>query len=600
MGVAAGTRLGPYEIVAVMTVAAAAAAGSRLLVTKDEVHPTVLSIVPAEKTTFELEQGDAGSLTISPDGRYVTFLAKGEDGRRLLWLRPLDAAEARPIAGTEGAVFPFWSYDGRFIAFFSDGKLRKVDIMGGPPLALCDVGVNPRRGSWNKDDVIIFSAASLSAISRVSASGGIPAAVTRLDPSKGETTHRWASFLPDGRHFLYMAGTHTAGNGNEANAVYVGDLATGRSALLLQARSNVEYADGHLLYVRENILVAQPFDARRLALTGDPIPVVEGVQYSSGYFHAAFSLSRTGALVYRVGGARKGMTLEWLDRQGKSLGVIPSPAGDSDSASYTVPSMSSDGGRLAVPLMDRKTGRDDVWIVDLKREVSRRFTFAGGSAPCWSPDGTRIVYSRLLDGLLGLFSKPADGEENEDLLYKSQAHDIATDWSRDGKVILGTSYDVTLKKQYDLFALPMTGEKNARALLETPFAEREGRFSPDGRWIAYLSDESGVDGVYVMPYPGPGGKYQIAGDAAAARPYWAADGRAVYYQRRDASLMMAEVTPKGGALEVGTPRPLFKLPESVFWLPDPAGSRILIGRLPEQDRATPITIVSHWTSRLKH
>jgi Tol biopolymer transport system component len=202
--------------------------------------------------------------------------------------------------------------------------------------------------------------------------------------------------------------------------------------------------------------------------------------------------------------------------------------------------------------------------------------------------------------LLDLFSKPADGEGSEELLYKSQAHNIATDWSRDGKTILGTSFDVTLKRQYDLFTLPTTGEKSPRSLLETPFAEREGRFSPDGRWIAYLSDESGADGVYVMPFPGPGGKYQISADAAATRPYWSGDGHAVYYERRDGSLMMAEVTPKGGALEVGTPRSLFRLPEKVFWLPDPAGARILIGRLPEQDRATPITIVSHWTSRLKH
>jgi WD40 repeat protein len=424
--------------------------------------------------------------------------------------------------------------------------------------------------------------------------------VTKLDLSKAETTHRWASFLPDGRHFLYMAGTHAAGSGSEANAVYAGDLTTGQSTLLLQARSNVEYADGYLLYVRENVLVAHPFDARRLALAGDPVPVAEGVQYSPGYFHAAFSLSRTGTLVYRVGGARKGMTIEWLDRQGKSLGEIPSPASDSDSASYPLPAMSSDGSRLAVPLNDRKTGRDDIWIVDLKRGVSTRFTFAGGSGPCWSPDDRRIVYSRLQDGLLDLFSKPADGEGSEELLYKSQAHNIATDWSRDGKTILGTSFDVTLKRQYDLFTLPTTGEKSPRSLLETPFAEREGRFSPDGRWIAYLSDESGADGVYVMPFPGPGGKYQISADAAATRPYWSGDGHAVYYERRDGSLMMAEVTPKGGALEVGTPRSLFRLPEKVFWLPDPAGPRILIGRLPEQDRATPITIVSHWTSRLKH
>ena len=583
-------------------VLAAIVLGIHLWEPREETRSTFAHILPPEKTVFQLSEGDAGTLTISPDGRHATFLAKGEDGKRLLYLRPVDSGDAQPLSGTEGAVFPFWSPDSRFVAFFAEGKLQKVDIGGGPPLTLCDVGQNPRRGSWNREDIIIFSPSSLDSIHRIPASGGTPAAVTKLDAAKGETTHRWATFLPDGQHFLYMAGTHAAGVRSEANAVYLGDLKTGASRLLLRARSNVEYAGGHLLYVRENVLVAQPFDERKLELAGNPVPVAEKVQYGSGYFYAAFSVSREGVLVYRTAEREGSLSLEWTDWQGKSLGAVPGLPSNARFSGITAPVLSPDRGRLAMALEDPQSGRNDIWILDLRRNVSTRLTFGAGdeSAPCWSPDGKRILYSRLDGAVLNLYAKASDGEGGEELVLKSELHKFASDWSRDGKLVAVQTFDPSSQLQNDLWVLSMDGKPELKPFLRTTFAESWPSFSPDGRWVAYWSDESGSQALYVTPFPGPGGKYQIAGegdDSGGAQ--WGATGHDLYYLSRDSTLMVVQMTPRGAALEIGAPQALFKVPPIQFWVLDSEAKRFLLGRAPEGTQTAPITLVTNWTGRLK-
>jgi len=589
-----------WALATIATILAAVAFGIPWLNPPEAPRPMVASIVPPAKTQFQLNDGDAGTLTISPDGRYVTFLAKGEDGKRLLYLRALDSEEVRPLPGTGGAVFPFWSPDSRFIAFFADGKLQKVDIGGGPPLALCDVGQNPRRGSWSKDDVIIYSPTSLDSIHKIPASGGTPVLVTKLDTSKGETTHRWATFLPDGQHFLYMAGTHAAGSRSEANAIYVGDLKTGEAKLLLHARSNVEYADGHLLYVRDNVLVAQPFDEQRLTLSSNPVPVAEQVQYGSSFFYAAFSVSRNGILVYRPAGERADLALEWVDIQGKKEGVVrglPTKVG----LGLGGPVLSPDGGRLAITLADQQTGRNDIWTLDLGRGVSTRLTFAPGdeTAPCWSPDGKQILYSQLDGSALNLYMKASDGAGEAKLILKSDVHKLAADWSRDGKFVALDILDAASQRQ-DLSILSLEGLE-IKPFLQTDFEETAARFSPDGKWLTYWSDESGSKALYVTPFPGPGGKYQIASDGLdELGAVWAPGGGEIYYVSRDLFMTAVPLAPRGGALEIGPPRKLFQVPSLVFWVLGRDGKRFILGQEPDAVQSAPINLVTQWTAKLKH
>ena len=590
-----------WAAAAAATLLAAAFAGILLLKPGAEERPIVASILAPHNTLFQLAEGDAGTLTVSPDGRKVTFMAKGEDGRRLLYVRELESGEARPLMGTEDAVFPFWSPDSRFVAFFASGKLQKLDVAGGPPLALCDVGQNPRRGSWNSADVIIFSPSSLDAIHRIPAAGGKPDPVTKLDSAKAETTHRWASFLPDGRHFLYMAGTHAAGVRSETNAIYLGDLETRQSRVLFHARSNVEYAGGRLLYVREGVLVAQPFDADRLELQENPVPVAENVHYASSFFFAAFSVSRGGVLVYRPAEKRADLALEWVDREGKPVAEIPGlPAGAG--LGQGSPDLSPDGSRLALSLEDAASGRTDIWILDLRRGVSTRLTFGAGDEvnPRWSPDGKRIMFSQLDGAVLNLYAKSADGEGEAQPILQSAAHKFASDWTADGKFVAVQTFDPSAKLQNDLWVLPMEGKPELRPLLQSSFAEVAARFSPDGRWVAYFSDETGSFALYVTPFPGPGGKYQIAADPDDGKdPQWGPDGRQIYYLARDASLKVVALMPRGAALEIGAPQVLFKTQGVGFWAPDREVRRFLVARTPESALSAPITLMTDWTRKLR-
>ncbi len=329
-------------------------------------------LLPPEKFDFELAGINGGSVTISPDGRQTTFAAKGPEGKIVLWLRSLGDLTAKPIPGTEGAAFPFWSPDGRFLAFFADGKLKKVDTSGSPPLDLCDAP-NGRSGGWSRDGVILFSPDTTTALSRVSAAGGAATAATKLDAARGETTHRWATFLPDGKHFLYMAGSHGQGTKSESNAIYVGALGSSDRTLLLQARSNVAYASGHLLYMRERVLLAQRFDAESRGFTGDPLPLAESVSYDTGFFRGVFSVSENGLLVYGAGAADTRSRLRWFDRAGKPVGE---PIGEA--ADYQSLAIAPDGSRIAAAINDPGTGTPDIWVFD-SRGVRTRHTFGSPS-----------------------------------------------------------------------------------------------------------------------------------------------------------------------------------------------------------------------------
>ena len=553
------------------------------------------SLLPPDKTAFEVGGEDSGSLTVSPDGRRITFVAKDTEGRKLLWLRPLDAGAARSIPGTEGATWPFWSPDSRFIAFFAQGKLKKVDAAGAPPLTLCDA-IRGRPGSWNRDGVVLFSPDTTVAVRRVSAGGGPATPVTRLDESKGETTHRWATFLPDGRHFLYMAGTHATGAGTATNVIYVASLDSKDRRPLLVARSNVVFASGYLIYVLEKTLLAQPFDAKRLRLTGDPVPLGDSVLYDPDYFRAAFSASDNGILVYAAGTGGSKVRLAWYDRSGKPIGV---PFGDP--VDYRDFSISPDGKRLAAEVQDSTTGLGDIWLSDFVRGTRTRFSFGPGPSMCpvWSPDGTRIAFQRMEKTLLTrIVAKPLSGGGGEETLLQGSGDICPKSWSPDGRYLAYETLAAVATTKSDIWILPLLGDRKPFPFLATQFDELSPQFSPDGRWVLYTSDESGRPELYVAPFPGPGSRWQIS-DGGALGGDWRHGGREITYLTLDRKQVSVEVKADVSGFETGLPRVLFNANNATFFRSDSSGDRELMAVPPETAQNTPITLVSNWPAAVK-
>jgi WD40 repeat protein len=507
-------------------------------------------------------------------------------------VRSLDTLAAQSLAGTDGASSPFWSPDSRFLGFFADGKLRKIEVSGGPPTTLCDAP-NNRGGTWSRNGMIVFNPANGVALQKVPAAGGAPAAATVLGPD--ETAHRRPFFLPDGRHFLYTA---TVG-GQAGMPLYVASLdSTERKLLLRSDSNNVLYTQGHLLFLRETTLMAQPFDARRLLLTGDAFPIAEQIQTSStSPPNGLFSASENGVLAYQTGNAVAGSQLVWFDRTGKQLGVV------GDTAVYSDLELSPDGKQAAVSLFQRGgTGRD-IWLYDLTRGLRTRFTFDPSGEldleSIWSPDGSRVVFNSNRKGHFDLYQKASGGAGAEELLLEDNRDKYPVSWSPDGRFILYISNGGPTGN--DLFVLPLAGDRKPVPFLQTPFNEAPGQFSPDGRWVVYASDESGRREVYVAPFPGPGGKWQIS-TGGGANPRWRRDGTEIFYLSDDNKLMAATVNGKGTSFEVGTVKPLFQTRLTTLryeYGVSADGQRFLINAAPESVASAPFTVVLNWTAGLK-
>jgi eukaryotic-like serine/threonine-protein kinase len=521
---------------------------------------------------------------ISPDGRYLAFNATDTSGKSRIWVRPLNALAAQPLAGTEGTTRPFWSPDSRFLGFFAEGKLKKVDVSGGPPQKICDA---PRGsdGSWSPAGVILFDGTGTDPIYRVSAAGGAPVVAVKPDAARKETQVAWPEFLPDGRHFLYMA----SGQKAEDNAYRVGTLGSTETKPLAPAQTLVTYAPpGYLLFVRDRTLVAQPFDAKALKTKGEPIPLAEQVGTDSVGL-ARFSVSRDGTLAYRVG--ETGDRFLWLDRSGREGETVGEP-GDNHN-----PAFSPGGERLAFDLGDPRSGRPDIWIRDLKRGVSSRFTFGAGGAfsPVWSPDGRRVVFTVGDD----LFEKAVGGQGEEKPFLKSDGLKFACDWSRDGRYV---AYSEEGKETaWDIWVLPTFGDAKPIQFLKTQFSELRPVFSPDGRYLAYQSNESGRFEVYVQSFPGPGGKWQIS-TAGGNEPQWRADGKELYYRAPDQKVMAVEIQT-GNGVTAGTPQPLFQARYDPgiarnHYAPSADGKRFLVVAPLGREAMTPTTVVLNWYSEL--
>ena len=518
---------------------------------------------------------------VSPDGRYLAFTAAGT-GKGQLWIRDLDALSAERVPESDGAVDPFWSPDSRFVAFFVPGKLKKVAASGGPVLTVCDAA-DGRGGSWNRSDEIVFGPNFAAPLFRVPAAGGKPTPLTVLDERAGETSHRFPWFLPDGRHFLY-----TARNADpEKTAVYAGDLESRDHRPLLKAASNAMYAlPGFLLFMREKTLMAQPFDARSLKTTGDPSPVAEQVDYLPGSIQGQFSVSQTGVLVYNSGGGSLKSQITWFDRSGKALGTVGPPS------VMQSPAISPDGSTVVVDRLDETSGTYALWLHDLVHQTGSRFTFdpSNHMFPIWSPDGNLILFSSNRTGEFSLYQKAASGAEKESLLFKAEGQTVPTDWSPSSVLFS----NVAVSTGTDLWSLPATGK--AAPVLRTRYAEAHGRLSPDGRWLAYDSDESGQLEVYVQTFPGAEGKWQIS-PAGGTRPVWSRSGNELFYVSADNKLTSVSVQT-GDRFAKGVPRPLFDvhMPPTGTYDVSRDGSRFLILKGIDPEVAAPITVVVNWNA----
>lgn len=547
----------------------------------------------AALVSFSEQHGAA--LKISPDGRHVVFAAVADDKIPRLWVRPLGSDTARPLPGTDRAFCPFWSPDSRFVAFFSDNKLKKVDLAGGPPLTICETAINPRSGSWNSNGDILFAPASLSPIHRVSAAGGKSVPVTQLDGAGGETTHRWVTFLPDQKTFLYLAGSHSAATQSEKHAVYAGSLDGKLRKLVLHARSNVEYAAGHLLWVRDGSLVAQRFDAKKLELEGQPAVIASGVRYSTGFFVGTFSVSGDGTLVY-AGAGNNRWPLAWFDRSGKKIGEA------AKAENWWQVSLSPDGTRFVASIPDESIGTFDLWLYDIGSGTRSRLTDSprGDDSVIWSPDGRKIVYarSREVNNWTHLYVRDVEGGQEEELLVASDSTKFPLSWSPDGRQI--AFGNLMPGNRFDVLAVSADGTKKVTPLLTSDAAETSFQFSPDGRWAVYTQNESTTSPqVYVTALPAARAKWQIgAGNAAFA--FFTRGGRELLYVTATGEIHAVEVLDDARTFRTGPPRLLSTWPDFLNAVGDIArdGERfLLVDRPPDADSA-PIHIVTNWTAAL--
>ena len=526
---------------------------------------------------------DPASLAISPDGLSVAFVATAE-GRPRLWIRALDSTSARPLPGTDGATLPFWSPDSGSVGFFATGQLKRIDIQTGTVQAVASADA-ARGASWNRDGVILFQSRGgpWLPLLRVPAIGGGTAVV---NPDHGG---RFPQFLPDGRHFIYSG----PGASDSSRGIYLGELDGSAPRRLLDANSAAVYASsGHLLFVRQGTLMAQALDAPTLTVVSDPVSVASGISVIEPLGLAPLSASAAGPVVYRTGSAGGVRQFSWFDRAGRLLSNVGDPAG------YLLsPSMSPDGGRVAVHRS--VDANSDIWLLDIRRGVLSRFTSdpVNEYVPIWSPDGSRLIFQAGGN----LRQRSVTGVGPEEIVLQTPQTKLPTDWSRDGRFVLYSTYEP--KPDSDIWALPMEHERKPFPVAQSRFNEDEGQFSPDGKWIAYRSDESGRAEIYVRPFPGSGAPLQVSTNGGA-QVRWRHDGRELFYIALDDRLMAVPLRSSGpDKIDAGAPVPIFLTHVggalSIFmsqYMVSDDGQRFLMNTVAEEV-ASPITVVLNWRAK---
>jgi eukaryotic-like serine/threonine-protein kinase len=546
-------------------------------------------LVPPERTSFRLTGDDSAPIVVSPDGRSTVFGAGGK-----LWVGSLATGGVQALAGTDSGTFPFWSPDSRSIGFFSDGKLRIVEASGGPVRAIADAP-NSRGGAWSSRGVIVFAPNFRLGLSRVPVSGGPATPFTRLEESR-HTTHRWPSFLPDGKHVLYLAANH-ANPRSEDSGIYVASLDGGTPRRLITSYGSAQYASGWLLSVRDTSLLAFPFDLRRLIVKDEPVRITDDANFDLGVWRGCFSASQNGVLAYQLAEAGIGGQLTWVDSSGRRISTV-----GEKSQAYS-PQLSPDGRRVLVILGDPN---NDIWVYELERNVRTRLTNAAQVtiSPLWSPDGARILYvsqsrtSLPLEFAMTIIA--ADAATEKKVVYRTTERLETTDWSRDGRYVLVDWGNIGSQ---DVWVVSLTEPVKAFPLVQTESPERAGQFSPDGRWVAYQSLQTGRNEIYVTPFPGGGARYQVSGNGGA-QARWSRDGKQLYFVSGDDDLTVATVDGTGSRFEVSDVRPLFRV--NLFRGPRvglvsyaiaPDGKRFLINDAGEAG-VPRVALVTNWTSEL--
>jgi Tol biopolymer transport system component len=495
---------------------------------------------------------NGSSAILSPDGTRLALVASGSDQKRRIYVRLLDQVQATALSGTENARDPFFSPDGQWMGFFADGKLKKISVQGGAAVTLCDVPED-RGGSWGDDGTIVFTPDVRVPLAKVSSAGGMPQALTTLGTQAGEITQRWPQVLPGSKAVLFTSSAH--GNDYEDAEIAVYSIASGQRKTVQRGGFYARYLpSGHVVYMHEGTLFAVPFDLKRLEVTGQPAPILEGVAASPRTGGAQLSFSETGNLVYVAGpGGVQNVSIYWMDHEGKFQPLRETPA------VYYNPAFSPDGKRLALEIFDGK--RRDIWVDEWERDTLTRLTFGGESNtnPVWTPDGQRIVYSSLeKGGTYNLWWIRADGGGNAQRLEESKSPQSASSWRPDGKVLAFEQLNSSTSS--DIMTLSIEGDEKSgwkpgesKPFVNSAFIEVAPAFSPDGRWLAYASNESGSYEAYVRPFPGPGGKWQVS-TGGGRYTEWSRNGKELFYRTEDSKIMAVTYTASGDSFHADKPQ----------------------------------------------
>jgi len=538
----------------------------------------------------------AKDMAIAPNGHTIAVAGMDETGHKnMLWLYEVGSKGAKNLPDTNGANFPFWSPDGQFVGFFAAGKLKKVNIADGTVQTLCDAW-SGRGGSWNRDGIIIFTPTGQlnEGLYRISATGGTPIRISSPDKSRGESSHRWPVFLPDGRHFLYMAFDVSQKAARGSDAIFMGALDSKEKRFVTSATANVGYAaPGYLVFYRDNLLLGQRFDAEKFELTGEAVPLLNDIQYLPRMARAEFSVSSGGLLVAQSSSGVSLSRLVWFDRHGRELSVVSNPD------TYANVTLSPNGRSVALDKTDAASGNADIWTYDLERGSTKRLTFdpAVDAMAIWSPDGGRVVFSSSRQFAFDLYLKNADGAREEQVIERSDVDKFASDWSRDGKHLL-------YLRGADFWFLSLPKFQSS-PFLKAESTFKDGQFSPDGKWVAYSSNENGRWEIYVTSFPEARGKWQIS-NGGGEQPRWRGDGKELFYLSPDGKVMSVLITTGVNfdagapvALFQANPRELVATSEYMAYDVSKDGQRFLINTQVRNAEMQPMTVILNWDTELK-